>query len=118
MPAPPSLANCPVAHALALIGDRWTLLILRDLALNPSRRFQDFQESLQGCAPNTLSSRLKSMEENGMVARRQYAEHPPRFEYLLTEKGHGARPVLKALRSWGAELQSSSAEADDTPAAS
>ena len=106
MAASTPLLNCPVATALAAIGERWTILILRDLLLNPSRRFQDLQLSLQGCAPNTLSARLKSLEDSGMVERRQYEAHPPRFEYVLTEKGRGASPVLKALRTWGLHLQS------------
>ena len=97
--------NCPVATALKTIGERWTILILRDLLLNSSRRFQDFQESLQGCAPNTLSARLTSLEDSGMVERRQYEAHPPRFEYVLTAKGRRVAPVLKALRTWGTHLQ-------------
>lgn len=93
--------NCPLARTLDVIGDRWTLLILRDLLQHKARRFQDFQESLRGIAPNTLSARLKWLEENGVVARRLYAEHPPRAEYLLTDKGRHLGPVLKALRDWG-----------------
>jgi DNA-binding HxlR family transcriptional regulator len=97
--------QCPVATALDAIGERWTILILRDLMLNPSRRFQDLLDSLTGCAPNTLSARLKSLEERGLIERRLYAEHPPRLEYLLTPKGRGAAPVLKALRAWGRQIQ-------------
>lgn len=104
------LFNCPVATALEAIGDRWTILIMRDLSLNPSRRFQDLQSSLQGCAPNTLSARLKALEERAMIERRQYEAHPPRFEYVLTAKGRGASPVLKALRAWGTQLQALDAQ--------
>jgi DNA-binding HxlR family transcriptional regulator len=93
--------SCPVARTLDLIGERWTLLMLRDLLLNGPRRFQDFQESLTGVAPNTLSARLKDMEANGLITRRLYSEHPPRLEYHLTEKGKSLGPVLKALREWG-----------------
>ena len=92
---------CPVARTLDLIGERWTLLILRDLLLQGPRRFQDFQESLAGVAPNTLSARLKDLESAGLVARRAYSEHPPRLEYHLTAKGKSLRPVLAALRDWG-----------------
>lgn len=84
-----------------MIGERWTILLLRDLFLHGPRRFQDFQESLRGVAPNTLSARLKSLEAHGLIAGRIYSEHPPRLEYHLTEKGKSLRPVLKALRDWG-----------------
>jgi DNA-binding HxlR family transcriptional regulator len=93
--------NCPVARALDIIGERWTILLLRDLFLQGPRRFQDFQESLAGVAPNTLSARLKTMEEQGLITRRVYSDHPPRLEYHLTEKGKSLGPVLKALRDWG-----------------
>jgi len=97
--------DCPVACARDVIGEKWTLLILRDLSLNPSRRFQDFIESLKGCAPNTLSARLAALEEQGLVERRLYEQHPPRMEYVLTAKGREVRPVLKALKAWGRRLQ-------------
>lgn len=84
-----------------LIGDRWTILVLRDLFLHGPRRFQDLQESLVGVAPNTLSSRLKAMEGSGLIARQQYSEHPPRLEYHLTDRGKSLGPIVKALRDWG-----------------
>ncbi|HVB47628.1 MAG TPA: helix-turn-helix domain-containing protein [Burkholderiales bacterium] len=93
--------SCPVARTLDLIGERWTILILRDLFLRGPRRFQDFQESLGGVAPNTLSARLKNLEGNGLIERRTYSEHPPRLEYRLTEKGKSLAPVLRVLRDWG-----------------
>ena len=105
MARPYSDPHCPVACALDQIGEKWTLLILRDLTMHPSRRFQDFIESLKGCAPNTLSARLSSLEEAGMIERRLYEQHPPRMEYVLTAKGREVRPVLKALQSWGRKLQ-------------
>lgn len=95
------LKDCPVARTLDIIGERWTILLLRDLLLQGPRRFQDFQESLVGLAPNTLSARLKALEAHGLVVSRLYSEHPPRLEYLLTEKGKSLGPVLKALREWG-----------------
>jgi DNA-binding HxlR family transcriptional regulator len=95
------LKDCPVARTLDVIGERWTILMLRDLLLQGPRRFQDFQESLAGLAPNTLSARLKTLEAQGLIARRLYSEHPPRLEYHLTEKGKSLGPVLKALREWG-----------------
>jgi len=93
--------ECPIARTLDVIGERWTALILRDLLLNKSRRFQDFQDSLTRIAPNTLSDRLKALELNGIIERNHYSDHPPRFEYVLTEKGRSLGPVIKALRDWG-----------------
>ena len=93
--------NCPVASTLDVIGDRWAILILRDLFLHESRRFQDFQDALPGVSPNTLSARLKTLEEHGLVSRRLYEDRPPRAEYVLTDKGRTLGPVLKALWDWG-----------------
>jgi DNA-binding HxlR family transcriptional regulator len=93
--------QCPVARTLDIIGERWTILILRDLFLHGARRYQDLQESLSGLAPNTLSARLKSLEGHHLIKRKLYSEHPPRLEYHLTEKGRSLGPVLKALRDWG-----------------
>jgi DNA-binding HxlR family transcriptional regulator len=91
---------CPVARALELVGDRWTLLILRDLHLDGPQKFHALQNSVEGIGPSTLSDRLKTMLENGLVERRFYSDHPPRAEYLLTKKGRELRPVLKALKTW------------------
>ena len=96
--------NCPVARVLDVVGERWTLLILRDLFLHERRRFQDFQKSLSGIAPNTLSARLKSLETNGIIARQLYAEHPPRLEYYLTDKGKTLGPILRMMREVGSEF--------------
>lgn len=93
--------HCPVARTLDVIGERWTILILRDLAVGGPRKFQDFERSLGGISPNTLSARLKRLEDAGIVERRFYEQHPPRAEYLLTEKGNELRPVLRALLEWG-----------------
>ena len=70
--------NCPLARTLDIIGERWTILILRDLFRIGPRRFQDLQESLRGVSPNTLSARLKTLEEHDIVVRRFYDDHPPR----------------------------------------
>ncbi len=93
--------RCPVARTLDIIGERWTLLILRDLVVEGPRKFQDLQRSLVGASPNTLSDRLKTLEAADLIERRFYAAHPPRAEYALTSKGETLRPVLKALRDWG-----------------
>jgi DNA-binding HxlR family transcriptional regulator len=91
---------CPVAKSLEFLGERWTLLIVRDL-LPGARRFQDLQASLTGIAPNVLSERLKTMEEHALVERRFYSDHPPRAEYTLTERGRGLGLVVGALAHWG-----------------
>ena len=93
--------DCHVARTLDLIGERWTILFLRDLLLHGPRRFQDFQSSLPGIAPNMLSTRLKSMEDSGLVRRELYSERPPRLEYVLTDKGKSLGPIVKAMREWG-----------------
>ena len=93
--------TCPVACSLDLLGERWTLLIVRDL-LRGRGRFQELLDALPGIAPNVLSDRLKLLEEAGIVTRRFYSQHPPRAEYVLTEKGKELGVVVGALASWGA----------------
>src|SRR5262249_36538119 len=100
MPVPYDL-RCPVARTLDIIGERWTILILRDLLLDGPRKFQDFERSLTGTSPNTLPARLKRLEEHAIVERRFYEQYPPRAEYLLTDKGRQLGPILKALLEWG-----------------
>ena len=92
--------RCPVARTLELVGDRWTLLLVRDLLRGP-RRFQDLQAGMPGLAPNILSDRLKLMEEHGLVGRRFYSDHPPRAAYALTAKGQELGVVIGALAAWG-----------------
>jgi DNA-binding HxlR family transcriptional regulator len=103
--AKPYGLDCPVARTLDVIGDRWTILLLRDLFLHRSRRCQDFSEALPRLTPSVLSGRLKELEEGGIIESRLYSDHPPRAEYLLTAKGRTLGPVLRALRQWG-EAQS------------
>jgi DNA-binding HxlR family transcriptional regulator len=93
--------TCPVARSLEFLGERWTLLIVRDLLMG-AKKFQDFSASLSGVAPAVLSHRLKVLEQHGIVSRRLYSEHPPRAEYALTEQGLELRPVVRALGIWGA----------------
>src|SRR5918993_364645 len=100
MPKPYGQA-CPVAKSLELVGERWTLLIVRDLLHGP-RRYQDLQSSLPGIAPTLLSERLKAMEEQGLVSREFYSDHPPRAQYALTDRGRELGIVIGALATWGA----------------
>lgn len=90
---------CLVAQALDILGDRWTLIILRDL-MSGLQHFNDILAMSPGLSPNILSSRLKRLEADGLVERRQFRELPPRVEYALTEKGWAARPILVALIQW------------------
>lgn len=92
---------CPVSRTLDIVGDRWSILILRDLIREGPRKFQDLQTAFPRMSPNTLSARLKTLEEHGIVVRRIYEDHPPRAEYVLTDKGRELRPVLRSLRVWG-----------------
>jgi DNA-binding HxlR family transcriptional regulator len=101
--------RCPVARTLEIIGERWTMLVLRDLIVEGPRKFQDLLTSLSGISPNTLSARLKTLEDHEIVERRFYEERPPRAEYVLTEKGRDLRPVLRTLRDWGQKHTSSPA---------
>jgi DNA-binding HxlR family transcriptional regulator len=91
--------TCSVARALSVVGDRWTLLILRDAFLGV-RRFEDFQDDL-GTTRHRLADRLRKLVEHGVLERVRYAERPPRFEYRLTEKGRELNVALTALRQWG-----------------
>ena len=90
---------CPVARALSVVGDRWTLLLLRDLFLG-ARRFEQFEASL-GASPHVLSTRLRKLAEHGVVERRPYQQKPVRHEYRLTEKGLDLYPVIAGLVGWG-----------------
>jgi DNA-binding HxlR family transcriptional regulator len=92
---------CPIVRTLDIVGDRWSILILRDLILEGPRKFSDLEQSLSGISPNTLSSRLKTLEQHGIVERRFYDQHPPRAEYVVTSRGRELRPILKTLRDWG-----------------
>ena len=98
-----SQEECPVARTLARIGDRWTILILRDL-FRGYRRYNDLLGSLEGISPNLLADRLKGLEEHGIVERRLYCQHPRRCEYHLTLRGRRLVPVLEAMRQWGEEF--------------
>lgn len=91
--------NCSIARPLSFLGERWALLVLRDLFLG-RRRFEEFQESL-GIASNVLSQRLATLVEEGIIERHRYSGHAERFEYRLTEKGRDLQPVLLALIAWG-----------------
>lgn len=91
---------CPIACALDTIGDRWSMLVIRDLFLGKSR-FKEFVESQEGITPNILTERLRRLENAGLIIRQRYSEHPPRNKYLLTAKGAELKPVVLAIVNWG-----------------
>lgn len=97
--------GCPVAATLDVIGERWTILILRDLVLGRSGRFTDLMESLQGISTNLLAERLKALEAEGITERSYYNDHPPRAEYRLTSKGAELGPIIKLIAEWGYKHQ-------------
>lgn len=98
-PAPRSL--CPVACSLDLLGDKWTLLVLRDMILFGKQRYNQFAESPERIASNILTDRLQRLEKQGLIVSRKYQNHPPRYEYHLTPAGADLLPVLKELVIWG-----------------
>ncbi len=91
---------CPIANAARLLGDRWTLVILRDLA-DGSMRFSELEEASGGISPRTLADRLRQMESQGLLERESFREIPPRVQYSLTSKGIATLPVIDALRTFG-----------------
>jgi DNA-binding HxlR family transcriptional regulator len=97
--------GCPVAATLDVIGDRWTLLIIRDLTLGRSGKFKNLMASLQGISPNLLAQRLKLLEREGIVERHFYSDHPPRAEYRFTKKGAELGSVVRAMAEWGIEYR-------------
>jgi DNA-binding HxlR family transcriptional regulator len=94
--------GCPVAKTAEIIGNKWTPLIVRDLA-HGQKRFSELERSLRGISPKTLSERLKRLEEAAVVDRHCFAEVPPRVEYTLTAKGHALLPVIDSMRAFGRE---------------
>ncbi|OLB33748.1 MAG: helix-turn-helix transcriptional regulator [Chloroflexi bacterium] len=91
---------CPIARTAEIIGGKWTLLIIRDLA-SGVKRFNQLERSLHGISPKTLSERLRSLEEEGIIIRQTFAEVPPRVEYSLTTKGRDLSIVIESMRSYG-----------------
>lgn len=94
------LPACPVETTLTLIGDKWKVLILRDL-LPGTKRFGELKKSIGSVSQKVLTAQLRDMEEKGLLTRTVYAEVPPRVEYTLTETGYSLRPVLDAMADWG-----------------
>lgn len=99
-----NLPACPVETTLMLIGDKWKVLILRDL-MPRTKRFGELKKSIGNVSQKVLTAQLRDMEEKGLVNRKVYAEVPPRVEYSLTELGKSLKPILDAMSNWGEEYK-------------
>jgi DNA-binding HxlR family transcriptional regulator len=102
------LPACPVETTLMLIGDKWKVLILRDL-LPGTKRFGELKKSIGSVSQKVLTAQLRDMEAKGLVHRQVYAEVPPRVEYSLTDLGQSLRPILEALSAWGEQYKANHA---------
>jgi DNA-binding HxlR family transcriptional regulator len=98
---PSPRSDCAIAGTLDVVGDRWSLLIVRDLLFRGELRFADLAASTEGVPTNTLTDRLQRLEDAGIVAREQYSDRPVRHRYRLTERGRDLAPVLDAMATWG-----------------
>lgn len=100
------LPECPVATTVQLIGNKWKLLILRNLIYSGKQRFTDFVKSIPGISKKVLTDNLRALEEDGIVEREVFAEVPPRVEYSLSDLGKTLKPILDALKDWGTDYKS------------
>ena len=102
-----TLPACPVETTLTLIGDKWKVLIIRDL-MPGTKRFGELKKSIGGVSQKVLTSQLRQMEDSGLLTRTVYPEVPPRVEYALTELGRSLKPVLDAMQDWGEAYKANS----------
>ena len=98
------LPACPVETTLMLIGNKWKVLILRDL-MDGTKRFGELKKSIGTVSQKVLTAQLRDMEEKGLLTRKVYAEVPPRVEYTLTGTGYSLKPILDAMWAWGADYK-------------
>ncbi len=101
------LPECPVATTVRLIGNKWKLLIIRNLIFNDKQRFTDFLKSISGISKKVLTDDLRALEDNGLIERKVFAEGPPRVEYSLTALGKTLKPILDAMSVWGTDYKNS-----------
>ncbi|MDE2028854.1 MAG: helix-turn-helix transcriptional regulator [Candidatus Omnitrophica bacterium] len=94
-------SKCPITNTLDLVGDKWTLLVIRDMLFLKKRSFNEFLKSFEGVATNILADRLKRLEEYGIIEKRPYRKAPVRYEYRLTKRGEDLRPLLMEMIHWG-----------------
>ena len=100
------LPACPVKTTLSLIGDKWKVLILRDL-MPGTKRFGELKKSIGSVSQKVLTAQLRDMEANGLISRKVYAEVPPRVEYSLTDLAKSLKPILDAMKNWGEDYKKS-----------
>ena len=98
------LPACPMETTLMLIGDKWKVLILRDL-MDGTKRFGELKKSIGTVSQKVLTAQLRDMEEKGLLTRKVYAEVPPRVEYTLTETGYSLKPILDSMWAWGLDYK-------------
>lgn len=99
------LPECPVATTVRLIGNKWKLLIIRNLVYKGTQRFTDFLKTVPAISKKVLTDNLRALEEDGIVRREVFAEVPPRVEYSLTALGQTLRPLLNAMSDWGSDYK-------------
>lgn len=100
------LPACPAETTLSLIGDKWKVLILRDL-MPGTKRFGELKKSIGSVSQKVLTAQLRDMEANGLISRKVYAEVPPKVEYSLTDLGKSLKPILDAMKNWGEDYKKS-----------
>lgn len=100
------LPECPVATTVQLIGNKWKLLILRNLIYSGKQRFTDFAKTIPGISKKVLTDNLRALEDDGLVEREVFAEVPPRVEYSLSDLGKTLKPILDAMFEWGTDYKS------------
>lgn len=101
------LPECPVATCVQLIGNKWKLLIIRNLIYNGEQRFTDFTKTIPAISKKVLTDNLRALENDGLIVREVFAEVPPRVVYSLTELGDTLRPILNAMSEWGTNYKAS-----------
>lgn len=99
------LPECPVATTVQLIGNKWKLLIIRNLVYNDKQRFGEFLKSIPAISKKVLTDNLRALEDDGLIDRQVFAEVPPRVEYSLTALGKSLKPILDAMFDWGTEYK-------------
>ena len=99
------LPECPVATTVQLIGNKWKLLIIRNLVYHEKQRFTDFVKSIPAISKKVLTDNLRALEEDGLIEREIFAEVPPRVEYSLTKIGNSLRPIWDAMEAWGTDYK-------------
>ena len=116
MPVSARRSRCPVSCTLDVLGDKWSLLVIRDV-MRGKRRYAEFLASPEGIPTNILAERLKRLAASGVIRAQRYSEHPPRVEYLLTTKGEDLRPIMRAMVDWGIRHAGGRTPPPVTPAA-